>query len=238
MTTSHSFRAGSAAGYLHPIADGRLRSPQEITTTLTNALGAADYSGCIKDLRRVGIDPQSYIDGLDEVCPCFGSSFVPLHSWALGYQAIDILSHESDIYERCVRALSKVCGIYGLLPDSHKVRSGLTVGEHAVASGGFSDVWKADDGIGGVFAVKVLRMYQNNAERVKKVGQHPRSPTNYQRISDQPSEIPEILHRSDYIQAGKPPKCLADRGSGPGFVPVLHGVEVDAERDPVEVFES
>ena len=169
MTTPRHFRAGSAAGYLHPIADGRLRSPQEITTILTNVLGAADYSGCIKDLPRIGIDPQSYIDGLDKVRPCFVSSVVTLHSWALGCQAIDILSHESDIYERCVRALSQVCEIYGLLPDSHKVESSLTVGEHAIKSGGFSDVWKADGGNGGVFAIKVLRMYQNNAERVKKV---------------------------------------------------------------------
>jgi len=49
------------------------------------------------------------------------------------------------------------------------------VGEHPVGSGGFSDVWKADGENGGVFAVKELRMYQNNAERVKKVGQYPPS---------------------------------------------------------------
>ena len=83
MTAPHHFRAGSAAGYLHPIADERLRSPQEITTTLTNALGAADYSDCVKDLRRIGIDPKSYIDGLDKVRPRFASSLVARHSRAL-----------------------------------------------------------------------------------------------------------------------------------------------------------
>jgi len=173
MTTPHRVRAGSAAGYLRPIVDGRLRSPQEITAILTNVLGAADYSSCVKDLRRVGIDPQSYIDGLDKVCPCLAPSLVAPHSWTPGPQAIDILSHESDIHQRCVRALSRVCGIYGLLPDSHKVGSNLTVGEHAVASGGFSDVWKTNGENGEMFAVKVLRVYQNNAERVKKVGQYP-----------------------------------------------------------------
>ena len=84
-------------------------------------------------------------------------------------QAIDILTPESDIHERCVRALRKACGIYGLLPDSHEVKFTLASGEHALASGGFSDVWKATNEDGEVFAVKVLRMYQNNAAQVKKV---------------------------------------------------------------------
>ena len=84
-------------------------------------------------------------------------------------QAIDILTPESDIHERCVRALRKACGIYGLLPDSHEVKFTLAAGEHALASGGFSDVWKATNDEGEMFAVKVLRMYQNNAAQVKKV---------------------------------------------------------------------
>jgi len=62
-------RAGSAAGYLSLIADGGLTSPQEITRTLTEALGASDYSAYIKDLRSVDIDPQEYIHGLDKVRP-------------------------------------------------------------------------------------------------------------------------------------------------------------------------
>ena len=61
-------RAGSAARYLGSIADGDLTSPQEITRTLTSALAEKDYSDCIKDLGRVDIAPQSYIDGLDKVC--------------------------------------------------------------------------------------------------------------------------------------------------------------------------
>lgn len=84
-------------------------------------------------------------------------------------QAIKILSPESDVHEPCVRALGKVCGIYDLLPDSHKVKSTLTTGEHAIASGGFSDIWKATNEQGEEFAVKVLRVYQNNAVQVKKV---------------------------------------------------------------------
>jgi len=62
-------RAGSAAGYLGFIADGGLTSPREITRTLTDALGASDYSTCIKDLKSVDINPQEYIHGLDKVRP-------------------------------------------------------------------------------------------------------------------------------------------------------------------------
>lgn len=65
--------------------------------------------------------------------------------------------------------MSKACGIYGLLPDSHEIKSTLTKSEHAIASGGFSDIWKATNENGEVFGVKVLRMYQNNALQVKKV---------------------------------------------------------------------
>jgi len=88
----------------------------------------------------------------------------------LGYQAIDILSPESDIHERCVQELSRVCGIYGLLPETHTVNSNLTTSQHAIASGGFSDVWKAADQTGDHFAVKVLRVYVDSAAQVKKVG--------------------------------------------------------------------
>ena len=54
--------------------------------------------------------------------------------------------------------MSEACGIYGLLPESHKVKFTLMTGEHAIASGGFSDTWKASNEKGEVFAIKVLRM--------------------------------------------------------------------------------
>jgi len=104
----------------------------------------------------------------------------------LGHQAIGILSPESDIHERCVRELSRVCEIYGLLPESHKVNSILTTGQHAVASGGYSDVWRAVNKTGEYFAVKVLRMYEDSAAQVKKVGLSVDS-LPYQRISDRVS---------------------------------------------------
>ena len=85
-------------------------------------------------------------------------------------QAIDILSPESDIHQRCVRELGSACGTYELLPDSHTIKSKLKIGKHALASGGFSDIWKSTNEGGEEFAVKVLRMYEITAVKVKKVG--------------------------------------------------------------------
>lgn len=71
MTTPRRHRTGSTANYFHLIAGGNLKSPQAITKTLTDVLAARDYSDCVKDLAGIGVNPQSYIDGLDKVCPCF-----------------------------------------------------------------------------------------------------------------------------------------------------------------------
>ena len=45
---------------------------------LTNAIEATDYSDCVRDLHRVGIAPQSYINGLDAVCVRFVPSVTGL----------------------------------------------------------------------------------------------------------------------------------------------------------------
>jgi len=77
-------RVGSSASYLGSVADGELTSPEAITRTLTNALAANDYSDCVKDLHSLGIDPQSYIDGLDKVCSCLVLSLVAFSLWLPG----------------------------------------------------------------------------------------------------------------------------------------------------------
>ena len=66
--------------YLRLIASGNLTSPQAITVMLTNAFGARDYTDCDKNLCHVdgGIDPQSFIDGLDKVSSCISSSLATL----------------------------------------------------------------------------------------------------------------------------------------------------------------
>jgi len=80
METPHHSRVGSATNYLRLIAYGSLTSPQEVTTTLTNALRATDYRRCVEDLSRVNIDPQSLIDGFDRVgSPLFLAPTILIH---------------------------------------------------------------------------------------------------------------------------------------------------------------
>jgi len=167
-STLPRFRPDSSASYLGSIADGGPTSPEAITRTLTNVLEAEDYPDRVNDLHGAGIDPQSYIDGLDKVGPRL-SLTLATHLRPFESQAIDIISPASDIHERCVRALRKACGLHRLLPDSHTVRSVLTPGPRPVVPGGFSDVWKAENENGEVFAIKVLRVYQDSVVLVKKV---------------------------------------------------------------------
>jgi hypothetical protein len=176
MTTLHRRRASTVTtNHLRLIASGHLTSPGAITATLTDAFGAGDYSAGLKSLHSVGLDPQSFIDGLENVCPRT-PLWSDVYSRAVRFQAIDILSPGSDLHERCVREQSRACKIYGLLPASYKVKATLAMSEHAVASGGFSDIWKATNENGEVFAIKVFRLYESNVVQVKKATQFTLSP--------------------------------------------------------------
>ncbi|KAF9647855.1 kinase-like protein [Thelephora ganbajun] len=90
------------------------------------------------------------------------------------YQIIDTLSPGSEFYHRCLRALRKTCGIYGLLPSSHIIPQGLTLVttnnmKRPVASGGFSDVWRAGGNGGQIFAIKHFRIYDpDDSQYVRK----------------------------------------------------------------------
>jgi len=55
-----------AATLLKQVAEWDGKS-QEIRKTLAAALDAGGYQECIKDLKAQGIDPQSYIDNLNQV---------------------------------------------------------------------------------------------------------------------------------------------------------------------------
>jgi len=79
------------------------------------------------------------------------------------------LSPESAIYKLCLRELSNACGIYGLLPDSCKVKSVPTIDPHPIARGGFSDIWRAVNENGEKITVKALRLYETSTAPVKKV---------------------------------------------------------------------
>jgi len=144
---------------------------------LTAALSAHDYIDCIKNLTGWEIDPQAYVDGLDQVCPRLP---VPMGVMltAVPHQMINTLEHGSEVYYRCLRALRKTCGIYGILPASFCMSQGLnlvTTGKmkRPFASGGFSDVWKARGDDGQIFAIKHIRTYETddlkNVEKVLRV---------------------------------------------------------------------
>ena len=148
--------------------------PRDAEYVLTAAFTAKDYGDCIKDLDRCKIDPQAFIDGLDRV----GSGTTMFMSSTLTvvlHQVIDTLSTSSKTYRRSLRALRKVCGIYGLLPSSYIKPEPLTLViagpmKRPFASGGYADVWRASDPSGRIFAVKQLRIYiVDNIEQVKKV---------------------------------------------------------------------
>ena len=99
-------RASSAAtnSYLRLIASGDLTSPQVITTTLTNALGATDYSDCVENLSHIGIKPQSFIDGLDKVgLRLFLLLATLIHDWLNLRRSISFHRgpiSTSDVFER------------------------------------------------------------------------------------------------------------------------------------------
>ena len=86
-------------------------------------------------------------------------------------QILDTLSPELDIYRRCLGALRNVCGIYRLLPTSHRIPPGLTTeGKRPVTSGSYADVWKARSRDNQIFAVKHIRTYEvDDLKDVKKV---------------------------------------------------------------------
>lgn len=164
---------GSALPHLSLISQEKL-SPQNAREALDAAYVADDYLDCIKDLRGLGIDPQAYIDGLDQVrCRLPVLVSVPL-TIAL-HQIVNCLLSGSDDYYRCLRAMRKSCGIYGILPVSYCVPPDLTLVttgkiKRPFASGGFADVWKAENNKGQMFAIKSLRMYQrDDLARAKKV---------------------------------------------------------------------
>ena len=87
-------------------------------------------------------------------------------------QILDSLPVDSRLHRRCLRALRKTCGIYGILPDSYTFTSPLSKpGERPFAPGGFSDVWKLTDETNSRdYGVKRLRVYQlDPTDKINKV---------------------------------------------------------------------
>ena len=66
MATSKTPRR-SASVNLSLISQKRV-APQDVQEVLTTTFSAHDYIDCIKNLTGWQIDPQAYVDGLDQVC--------------------------------------------------------------------------------------------------------------------------------------------------------------------------
>ncbi|KAF9789408.1 kinase-like domain-containing protein [Thelephora terrestris] len=121
----------------------------DIHQALIAGFEAEDYLTCIKGLEERGIEPVSYINNLDKV--------------------INSLPSDSDFRQQCLRALRKTCGLHGILPDSYTITYALNkTGGRAIANGSFADVWKVTNGNDEVFAVKVLRVTEQELEQIKK----------------------------------------------------------------------
>ena len=149
--------------------DGKSR---DIDRVLTAAFEADDYLECIKDLRAQNIDPPTYVNGLDEVSSCLNPNYHARFT-TIWWQIINSLPSDSGLQKRCIRALRKACGLYGIFPASYTVTSMLAEpGQQAFASGRFSDVWRltGEKNHELVFAVKSLRVrWQDPVEKINKV---------------------------------------------------------------------
>ena len=166
-----SSQPDSASSSLKEIADWDGTS-QAIYEVLATAFGARDYLDCIKNLKARGIDPGSYIDNLDKVSPRYTLS-LPGQLLTVWPQIIEGLPVDSDLRRRCLRALRKTCGLYGIIPTSYTITQPLSKpGPRAFASGGFSDVWRLthQHNPNMTFAVKSLRVYEKDpVEKINKV---------------------------------------------------------------------
>ena len=78
---------------------------------------------------------------------------------------------DTPMRQRCLRALRKAGGETGLLPSCYQVLFELEMqGALPAAAGGFSDVWKANSQSGTNYALKILRVtQQDNIKEMKKV---------------------------------------------------------------------
>ena len=163
----------SASAYLSLISQKEV-SQKDAQEVLTTAFLAHDYIDCIKNLTGWKIDPQAYVDGLDQVCPRLPVP-VGVVLTAVPHQMLNTLEHGSEVYYRCLQALRKTCGIYGIPPASFSVSQRLTLvttggAGRPFASGGFYDVWKARGDDGQIFAIKHFRTYEtDDLTRTKKV---------------------------------------------------------------------
>ena len=143
-----------------------------ISEVLTTAFGAEDYLDCVRNLEAHGIEPLSYIDNLDKVDS-------NLFRWRYSHlvqiwrQITDSLPPDSDLRNRCIRALSGTCELYETLPTSYAIPFTLTKpGPTPFKTNGLSYVWRLTDegNFGQVFAVRSYRFEGNPIKWITQDG--------------------------------------------------------------------
>ena len=89
-----------------------------------------------------GSELTRLVDFLDEVRSFPSASFQLMEqTWTV--QALDVVPMADDVSRRCLHKLRTICSHHGILPSSYTISGNLTrVGDHPVAFGGFSEVWK------------------------------------------------------------------------------------------------
>ena len=123
----------------------------------------------------------------------------------------------------------RLCGHYELVPVSYTAsRERISkVGEHAITSGGFGDVWKANFD-GRDVAVKALRIYKtDDVRKIKRVG--------HSAMGDRvfcPFSLFSLglLQGGYHLEMAVPSKHCSVHWSYRFPCPSVHGVGVDAER--------
>lgn len=163
----------STSALLRQIARWDGSSLPEMNQMLNSTFKAQDYQDHIKDLRGQDIDPQLYINGLDQVDLCSAPVW---EIWLIMIrrQIINILPLDTDIRKCSIRALKKTCMFYRLLPARYAVASRISQpgpDSQPSASGEFSDVWKLINECGRALAVKSLRPghHAQSTEELNKV---------------------------------------------------------------------
>lgn len=154
---------GTTEKRLDLIAGGAL-DPKGASQFLNKTFDAKDYLSVLRRYTK----QQKYIDGLYEVY------YSHICEISLSPNPKKIFCHldlDPATRKRCFRALRKAGGETRLLPTSYNISYTLERPDvRAKAFGGYSEVWKVIDPAGTTFALKVIRVSeQDSFPKIQKV---------------------------------------------------------------------
>ena len=148
-----------------------------------------------------GLELTRLVDFLDEV------RSAPLALVQLTRQTAQILDVgpiADDILRRCLHKLRTICSHHATLPSSYTISGDLArVGDHPIAFGGFSDVWKGTHNDTDV-CIKQLRVSEQIRETLEKVSIYYRLifPVHWK-----PPTVTAVLQGGDHVEKVETSKC-------------------------------